>query len=80
MSGRPHSILGPSGGMVHPGRVADPLVLERLIRQLPDVPAVEVVMQAFGYRSPAYRLGKHLALLRKRWEAFHRAHAAKATP
>jgi len=61
-------LLGPTGRVGHPGRMAPALVLASMVRQLPDRPALEVVMQMAGYRTPAYRLGKDLAHQRRRLE------------
>jgi len=46
-----------------------------MVRQLPDRPALEVVMQLAGYRTPAYRLGKLLAQQRRALERLWATHS-----
>ena len=61
-------LLGSTRRVGHPGRMAPALVLASMVRQLPDRPALEVVMQMAGYRTPAYRLGRLLAQQRRQIE------------
>jgi len=68
-------LLGPTGRVGHSGRLAPALVLASLVRQLPDRPALEVVMQMAGYRSPAYRLCKLLAQQRRALEGIWATHS-----
>ena len=61
-------LVGPARGVGLHRALAPPVGMATLLRQLPDRPAVEVVMEMAGYRTPVYRLGKMLAQQRRALE------------
>ncbi len=74
MVGTPHRV----GGRLPVGRALGVAPPSDTLRALPDRVAVGAVMEAFGYRTPTYRLGKLLAQQRRVLEGLWAATRSKA--